>query len=171
MLQKGFVCTLCLALAACAPTGPSDEGTTGAFPELRGPYLGQKMPGLEPEVFAPGIVSTGLATRDVAMTPDGEELYFSVTVGGRTMIMVSRSEDGVWSEPEVASFSGRYLDIEPSISADGQKFFMTSRAGGDTGLSLTARSISDLLEISTRPGQGSSDIWWVSAEIIEGLRP
>ncbi len=91
MFQRGFVCLLCLALAACAPTGSSDDGATGAFPELRGPYLGQKLPGMEPEVFAPGIVSTGLATRDVALTPDGEELYFSVTIGGRTMIMVSRT--------------------------------------------------------------------------------
>jgi len=126
MFQRGFVCLLCLALAACAPTGSSDDGAAGAFPELRGPYLGQKLPGMEPEVFAPGIVSTGLATRDVAMTPDGEELYFSVTMGGRTMIMVSRIQDGVWREPEVAPFSGRYLDIEPSISADGQRFFFLS---------------------------------------------
>jgi len=338
MLQKLCVCLLCLVLVACTPIPPSEDGADGAFPVLRGPYLGQKVPGMEPVVFAPGIVSTGLATRDVAMTPDGEELYFSVTMGGRTMIMVTRVEDGVWREPEVAPFSGRYLDIEPSISADGRRFFflstrpkpgqeeksgwvyqdiwvmdregdrwgephnlgppvnsespeyfpsvtadgtlyftregedhvsatyrsrlvdgvyeepellgpevncgtnrfnvyvssdeafvivpamgredslggvdyyvvfrseddtwsepinmggainqpegrewsaslspdgeylffMTSRVGSDAGLPLTARSISDLLEISTQPGQGSSDIWWVSAEIIEQLRP
>jgi hypothetical protein len=28
------------------------------FPILKGPYLGQKRPGMKPEVFAPGIIST-----------------------------------------------------------------------------------------------------------------
>ena len=59
-----------------------------------------------------------------------------------------------------------------SLSPDGEYlFFMTSRTGGEFGLPLTGRSMSDILEMSLRPGQGSSDIWWVSAEIIEQLRP
>jgi hypothetical protein len=103
-----------------------DSESVSTFTELRGPYLGQEPPGLEPEIFAPGIVSTGLATRDIAITPDGGELYFSVTLGGRTMIMVTRQEDGVWTEPAVAPFSGRFLDIEPAISPDGQRFFFLS---------------------------------------------
>ena len=118
----------CIVIAACSPTG-SDERVdvrTPSMTELRGPYLGQEPPGLEPQIFAPGVVSTGLATRDVAMTPGGDELYFSVTLGAKTMIMVTRQVDGVWTEPEVAPFSGRYLDIEPSISADGQRFFFLS---------------------------------------------
>ena len=127
-LVHPLICVLCLTGVACAPMcsdDPADSSSTN-FPELRGPYLGQEMPGLEPRLFAPGVVSTGLATRDVAMTPDGDELYFSVTVGARTMIMVTRMEDGVWTEPEVAPFSGRYMDIEPSISPDGERFFFLS---------------------------------------------
>jgi hypothetical protein len=93
---------------------------------MRGPYLGQDPPGLEPRLFAPGIVSTGLQTRDVAMTPDGRELYFAVTAGAATMIMVTREIDGLWTEPSVAPFSGRHLDIEPAISPDGQRFFFLS---------------------------------------------
>ena len=123
-----FMCLLCLGSVSCSQTcsDPANPGSISAFPELRGPYLGQKPPGLEPEIFAPGIVSTGLATRDVAMTPDGSELYYSVSLGGRTMIMVTRLLDGVWTEPVVAPFSGRYLDIEPVISPDGGRFFFLS---------------------------------------------
>jgi hypothetical protein len=44
------------------------------FPELTGPYLGLEPPGMEPKLFAPGIVNTGMYTRDVAMTPDGNEI-------------------------------------------------------------------------------------------------
>lgn len=119
---------LCLVTAACSPmgTGEGSNPPPRSRPELRGPYLGQEPPGLEPRIFAPGVVSTGLATRDLAMTPDGKEIYFSVTLGAKTMIMVTRQLNGVWTEPEVAPFSGRYLDIEPAISADGQRFFFLS---------------------------------------------
>ena len=125
---RPIACLLCLVGVACSPNCCDDpEGETAStFPELRGPYLGQTPPGLEPEIFAPGIISTGLATRDIAMTPDGSELYFAVTLGGRTMIMVTRQQDGVWTEPAVAPFSGRYLDVEPAISPDGQRFFFLS---------------------------------------------
>jgi Tol biopolymer transport system component len=122
-----FVCLLCLVGVGCTQDCCEDEARgESVFAELRGPYLGQTPPGLEPEIFAPGIVSTGLATRDIAITPDGNELYFAVTLGSRTMIMESRQQDGVWTEPKVAPFSGRYLDIEPAISPDGQRFFFLS---------------------------------------------
>jgi hypothetical protein len=91
-----------------------------------GPYLGQPSPGREPELFAPGFVNTGLATRDLAMTPDGKELYFGVMAGGRAAILVTREVDGVWTPPEVAPFSGEYLDLEPAISPDGKTFMFLS---------------------------------------------
>jgi hypothetical protein len=119
------LCVCCIACSPCCPNDP-DAPSGSTFPELRGPYLGQEPPGLIPEIFAPGIVSTGLATRDVAMTPDGSELYYSVSLGSRTMIMVTEQVDGVWTEPVVAPFSGRYLDIEPAISPDGGRFFFLS---------------------------------------------
>jgi Tol biopolymer transport system component len=125
-LLASLVCLVVVAGCSSNCCDDSQSGGASAFPELMGPYLGQTPPGLEPEIFAPGIVSTGLATRDVAMTPDGSELYFSVTLGSRTMIMETHQQDGVWTEPAVAIFSGRYLDIEPAISPDGQRFFFLS---------------------------------------------
>jgi hypothetical protein len=122
------ICMSCLFAVACSPDCCDDPESevASAFPDLRGPYLGQEPPGLEPEIFAPGIVSTGLPTRDIAITPDGTELYFAVTLGGRTMIMETHQQNGVWTEPAVAPFSGRSLDIEPAISPDGQRFFFLS---------------------------------------------
>lgn len=127
-MKRAAACTacLCLLLVGCAPAGDEPEPVAAAFPELRGPYLGQEPPGLEPRLFAPGVVSTGLATRDLTMTPDGHEIYFSVSVGAANVIMVTRQIDGRWTEPEVAPFSGRFLDIEPAISPDGQRFFFLS---------------------------------------------
>ena len=48
-----------------------------AFP-LTGPYLGQKPPGKTPEIFAPGIISTGFNERNLAFTPDGRELFYGL---------------------------------------------------------------------------------------------
>jgi len=120
-----------LALIAACAAPPAPEETDGAFPTLTGAYLGQQPPGMEPELFAPGIVSTGLAERDMAITPDGTELYFAAVVGGNhnySAILVTRLVDGHWTPPEVAPFSGQYMDLEPAISADGRRlFFMSNR--------------------------------------------
>jgi hypothetical protein len=45
-----------LLLIACG--SQNNESKDSDFPILQGPYLGQKPPGLIPEIFAPGIVST-----------------------------------------------------------------------------------------------------------------
>jgi len=47
------------------------------FPVLEGPYIGQKPPGLTPEVFAPGIVSTEHRAWGGSFTPDMKEYYFA----------------------------------------------------------------------------------------------
>jgi hypothetical protein len=98
--------------------------------QMTGDYLGQELPGEEPEVFASGIISKGMFERDMAISPDGDEIYYSVIMGrfDYTMIMVVKRENGVWGEPEVAEFSGnpKWKDLEPFISPDGKRFFFMS---------------------------------------------
>ncbi|MBI9073234.1 MAG: PD40 domain-containing protein [Melioribacteraceae bacterium] len=98
-----------------------------SFPLLKGEYLGQTPPGNEPELFAPGIVSGRFYNRDIAMTPDGKEIYFCVIASGYkyTAICETKLLDGVWTEPEVSAFSKDpgYRYIEPFISPDGKRFF------------------------------------------------
>jgi hypothetical protein len=101
-----------------------------AFPVLQGPYLGQALPGMTPEIFAPGIVSTELNTRDMAISPDGKEIYFCVNLANYTFstILVTRERNGAWTRPEVMEHMDdpRHWNIEPCISADGKKFFFMS---------------------------------------------
>ncbi len=48
------------------------------FPLLKGLYLGQKAPGLKPEIFAPGIVSTSSGIEfALTISSDGSQIYFS----------------------------------------------------------------------------------------------
>jgi hypothetical protein len=120
-----------IGAAACAPG--DDAGQTEAFPVLTGEYLGQTPPGAEPEPFAPGIISTGMYTRDVAMTPAGDEMYFGLVVGGFNVILQTRRVNGQWTRPEIAPFAAdpRYMQLEPTISADGQRLFFLSNRPPD----------------------------------------
>jgi hypothetical protein len=122
-LSATTIVSLAIAITAC-----EKPDTAGDFPVLTGPYLGQTPPGDTAELFAPGIVSTGMYTRDVAMTPDGSELYFGVLVGGLAVIMETKIVDGRWTNPEVAPFSSNseYLNLEPHITPDGQHFYFLS---------------------------------------------
>jgi Tol biopolymer transport system component len=116
------------------------ERYRGAAPKpprpLRGEYLGQTPPGMTPVVFAPGIVSTGVSELNAAFTPDGDELYFTRRIDDRNTLMMMRREEGGWTPPAVARFSGTFSDVDPFISRDGRRlYFSSSRPIDGTGAS------------------------------------
>jgi tetratricopeptide (TPR) repeat protein len=98
---------------------------------LQGPYLGQKTPGLEPELFAPGIVSTaGHMEFALTFTPDGREIYFTSRPepDGRNAILVARWEKDGWTAPQEAPFAaGGTWSNEPFITPDGKHLYFGSR--------------------------------------------
>jgi hypothetical protein len=118
------------------------------FPVLKGSYLGQKPPGMTPEIFAPGIISTGYHDGCITFSLDGKELFFHFGGLGRMVILHMKRVNNRWTAPQVASFSGKYRDGEPHFSYDGNK----------------------LLFRSTRPLEGkgepmvSTDIWIVERD-------
>ncbi|MCP4724167.1 MAG: hypothetical protein GY863_03980 [bacterium] len=96
------------------------------FPELTGSYLGQKPPGMIPEVFAPGIISTGAADQNGIFDPEGKEFYFTLVVN-REYIGFTMKETGArWSEPEISFFQKDLNGGEPFISPDGKRLFFGS---------------------------------------------
>jgi len=98
----------------------------GEFPKLTGPYLGQKPPGLTPEIFAPGIVSTDSAREfSGTFSPDGKEYYFFRFADGAGMMATQLIGDR-WSAPRPASFNSKYIDNEPHITPDGKRMFFCS---------------------------------------------
>lgn len=98
------------------------------FPEIRGKYLGQREPGLKPEVFAPGIISTNEYGEHSfpAFSPDYTEVYWSAYFRGQQTIFFMKIEDGKWIPPEIAPFSGTYDDGNPSFSIDGKRIYFDS---------------------------------------------
>ena len=93
----------------------------------RQPYASSS-PLSEPVVFGAGVISTGDDESHPAFTPDGRMLYFLKNTPdfSHWTIVVSRFEQGRWSAPVVAPFSGQYSDADPFITPDGQRFFFIS---------------------------------------------
>jgi hypothetical protein len=95
------------------------------WPVLQGAYLGQKPPGLTPEIFAPGIVSTAFTEQFAYFTPDGNELYWLLRGVPHSVILFTKQVDGVWTQPRVAPFSGRYF-AKFCLSPDGNQVIFDS---------------------------------------------
>lgn len=99
-----------------------------------GPYFGQELPGLIPEVFAPGIISVeGSRERSLALSPNGDELFFTRGSGWPySRIMHMKKFDGEWSMPETAFFAQNAWATEATFSPDGRHlYFSTSRGKSD----------------------------------------
>jgi len=91
-------------------------------PVLEGNYLGQKPPGLTPEVYAPGIISTEHHEWGAIFSPDMKEFYFSRrnNKSGKDSHFVVKSENNRWHKSEVEAGVGG------SISPDGKTMFYTN---------------------------------------------
>lgn len=107
----------------------SSKDTT-LLKNVTGDYLGQPLPDSIPQLFAPGIINTGKFTRDITMTPDGNEIWFSIcghSFNFSTILVCKRMDDG-WTKPQVAPFvkGANYKYIEPFISPDGKYLYFAS---------------------------------------------
>lgn len=74
-------------------------------------------------------VNTPMYERDFALSPDGKTCYYTLQMPGggiQTILERKRNKAGNWSEPEVASFAGKYSDLEPAFSPDGKKLYFVS---------------------------------------------
>lgn len=81
-----------------------------------------------PELFAPGIISTGGFESHPAFTPDGKEVYFvkSAPDFSSWTICLSHLQNDKWNKPSVAPFSGIYNDADPFITKDGTRLYFIS---------------------------------------------
>lgn len=95
---------------------------------LSNPYLGQKPPGMTPELFAPDIIATGYYERDITISPDGTEIFYGILTGRHVTILYTRLKDGKWLEPEIPRFAcnSQYFFLEPCFSPDGKTVYFLS---------------------------------------------
>jgi len=100
------------------------------FPVLKGPYLGQEPPGMQRSIFAPRVVSSGYNEHGVSFTPNGKEIFWRLMGPPHGVTLTMREENGSWTPPRVASFSGKY-DGKCSLSPDGNTILISSGSPPD----------------------------------------
>lgn len=89
----------------------------------------QKDPGKEVVLFAPDIISDEFGNRDMAISPGGDEIFYTLQFRNGfalSTIMHTKKINGQWSKPQVADFCGMYSDLEPAFSPDGKRLYFSS---------------------------------------------
>ncbi len=113
-------------------------------------------PAAAPEVFAPGVVSGPAHDSAPAFSPDGRELYFTRSSSSLSTILVSHRLARGWSGPEIAPFSGEWLEMEPAFSPDGRFLVYASNRPDEDG----QPPIDGFFNGVARPGKGAR-LWRV----------
>jgi len=96
-------------------------------------YFGQGNPGLTPEIFAKGIISSHNQEHScLCISQDGNEMWWSIWElphgpGKVQKIIFTHKTQNGWTKADVAEFSGKYKDGGPFLSYDGEKLFFYSR--------------------------------------------
>ncbi|MBK8388630.1 MAG: PD40 domain-containing protein [Saprospiraceae bacterium] len=74
-------------------------------------------------------INSGQYERDFALSPTGDELFYTLqSPGGKfqTIIQRIKGDNGLWSEPQLASFAGHFSDLEPTFAPDGKRLYFVS---------------------------------------------
>lgn len=115
MTRFSKIIALTLATAAISVPAIADD-------KLEGPYLGQTPPGMTPEVFAPGVISTPGWEYGVVFAPDMKELYWvreiHTDTGPEQQFVMYEQKDGTWHERVLGERRGT-----ATLSTDGKTMF------------------------------------------------
>ncbi len=91
-----------------------------------------------PKVYMPNLVSSGYNERDLAISPDGSEMFYTIqALRSGVSVIIRRTSADQWKSAEVASFSGQYSDLEPAFSPDGKRLFFSSNRPTHAGAQKT----------------------------------
>lgn len=120
--MKPICISVILLLSVLTMNSKSHSQDTFSAPV--GPYIGQKPPGLTPEVFAPGIVSTEHWELEGVFAPGMKEFYFTRNGGEYTKatIIGLRYKDNRWQK-----FAEYPRPAEVSISVDGKTMHLGNK--------------------------------------------
>lgn len=79
-------------------------------------------------LFGENIISTPLYQRDLAISPQGDELIY--TLGDykqdKRCLVFLKQENGNWTDAQILNISGKYQDIEPFYSNNGNRLYFAS---------------------------------------------
>jgi hypothetical protein len=125
------ITALSAILTGCGTDRNSAEPPASAAPSVaaaarQSPYVGQPLPGLTPERFAPGLVSTDAVELNGVFSPDLREFYFTRVVDGVDTMHQIIFADGRWGSPRELLLLPNRVRAEAAdmvLSRDGQELF------------------------------------------------
>ena len=132
----------------------------------RAQYMGMTPPGLTPEVFAPGLVSTDAYEVAGTFSPDGLEYFFTRRPdegGADNRLYYTRFSDGAWTEPDLAPFARDVMEFEPHITPAGDRVYFNSKRPGPEGTTGTGE-----IWYSDRTDSGWSEAHYLEGPVNEG---
>jgi len=86
-------------------------------------YLNEPLPDSIPKLFVKDVISTGVDESSFEINKYGDEMIFA----REGKIMILHKTDTGWTEPTVATFSGKQIDGECCFSPGGDKIYFASR--------------------------------------------
>jgi len=91
-------------------------------------HLGFGQNNLQVQHFLPNLFMQFPNVRDFTISSLEDEAYFTVQsyLGELSAIISIKKENEKWSEPHIVSFSGKYQDLEPSLSPNELRLFFAS---------------------------------------------
>jgi len=121
-------------MISCGDTTNENQQLSG-FEALSGPYLGQEPPGMEPEIFMPGLVTTYWSETYIAFLDEARVCVYSTITDEGQKTFYTYEKDGRWTPPQRAPFEE--LQGHPNYTGgpEGRKiYFSTGRPTqeGDT---------------------------------------
>ena len=89
-------------------------------------------------LFVPGAIdSSARYNMSPAFSPDGQTVFFTQADNNASAIVVSRFNNGHWSAPQTAPFSGHDRDLEPAFAPSGKfLIFASNRPAAPAGPQL-----------------------------------
>ena len=99
----------------------------------------------------------------------------SMPPGKSNYYVFFRQADGTWTSgtslgPAINDAANAV--VSPYVSPDGRYFFFASTAPRERNTtSLRGLTLQHLVDLNGSPQNGNSDIYWVSASVIDALRP
>lgn len=124
MKKNYYVLILVFAVFSNACNTKKQNFVASDSPTIESPYLGQEPPGLIPEPFAPGLVSTEYYEYGGTFTPDMKEFYV-IKNGGKyekSTFVVYQYKNNEWRDSVVSRWLG-----QPTFSPNGKTMHLGGR--------------------------------------------
>ncbi len=102
------------------------------FTNLKGAYMGQTPPGIEPKIFLPSLLNNDTSGAFCTIfSPKGDEFYFlqydTRNIDAPGLLSYMKQVDGKWTKPDVLHFtSGVDYDNDMCMSYDGKRLIFRS---------------------------------------------